>query len=450
MSLFVVLNIYTGSNIYLWIFFTIVCLGLVIDSTEHKIEYLIYFIPWVYTLKFHFTGFSLYVPMSALYVAVCIIYLLLWHNREITKGLILSYSVFAIYAITIPLFGEHTLTTTLGFLLNYTSILFAAILVRDEKAFGRYINIYALGLVSSSLVRLIGFVVPNINNYITAMTSVDTVVAGARIHTRFAGLDLDPNYFALQVLIAIACLLVKIYYDQDGNKLSIVLLILLTVFGLLSLSKMYIIMLIFLIVLTLASFFRNNMKAALKFLGSVLACVGAALYFTYDFLYEAFLVRFVGSGVTASAITTGRIEVWNNFIHAILNNPKLLYVGAGFGSGYFNMCAHNMYLTALYYMGIIGIVIILIFLGNLIKTLQLNVAGQNKFRLVDVNTIPLYVLVITNLSLDSFIMDYFPIHLLLVIFALGYQSNPPENYQCEDIYNEILRQADDNMVNWNE
>lgn len=114
-----------------------------------------------------------------------------------------------------------------------------------------------------------------------------------------------------------------------------------------------------------------------------------------------------------------------DFFNVIFSNTKLLILGKGYGSDYLNaFTAHNMYFTALYYMGLAGMIIALILFWNLYKNLKLDFALGNKIKFLDVNTIPLCVLLVANLSLDSIIMDYFPIHLFLVIFAMCYRAKP--------------------------
>ena len=40
------------------------------------------------------------------------------------------------------------------------------------------------------------------------------------------------------------------------------------------------------------------------------------------------------------------------------------------------------------------------------------------FQILSINAIPLYIMLIANIGLDSFVMDYFPYHILLIMFAL--------------------------------
>ena len=101
-SIFVVLKMYTGNNIFLLIFLLLTSAGILFDRIEYKFEYLLFFISWVYVLKFQYSDFSLFIFLSAMYIFICTIYMLI-HNSKLEIKFLLSYMLFAAYVITIPL-----------------------------------------------------------------------------------------------------------------------------------------------------------------------------------------------------------------------------------------------------------------------------------------------------------------------------------------------------------
>ncbi len=42
-SIFVVLKMYTGSNLFLWIFFLLTSMAMLCDKQQHRIDYLLFF-----------------------------------------------------------------------------------------------------------------------------------------------------------------------------------------------------------------------------------------------------------------------------------------------------------------------------------------------------------------------------------------------------------------------
>ncbi|WP_428863129.1 hypothetical protein [Clostridium sediminicola] len=373
-------------------------------------------------MKFQFTQFSLFVFMSVMYVVVCLTYMLIYKSKLEIRFLV-SYLLFAIYVMAIPLIGGGPVTPIMGFLLNYTSIFFAVLFVNDKKLFERYTRIYALGLLLSSIVRLISFIIPNLNQYFLTMSGVYTLIVDGTLNIRFAGVDIDPNYYAVQILIAISCLLVCIYYEKERKNTSIILCISLSILGFLSLSKMYLLVFLFLVIITLVCFFKNNIKVGMKFLFSIFVCGGVLAHHYFDYFYNSYILRFGGVDAGISDLTTGRSKIWLMFLSKITNNKKNLLLGADYEIGYLkDTVAHNMYLTALNYMGIFGVIITLIYFYNIRNMLVIKIKDKKYFKLISVNSIPLYVLLIANLALDSFVMDYFTIHLFLVFFALSCNS----------------------------
>lgn len=419
-SIFVVFKIYTGSNLFLWLFFLLTSLAMLLDKQQHRIDYLLFFISWVYVIKFDISGYSLLVVLSSFYILLSILTLFL-QKQGISKRLLLTYFLFAFYTVAVTIVSGGNLIAVLGFVLNY-SVLFCAILTLDDKAyFRRYTYIYASGLLAASIVRLISYSIPEIDHFIESMTIVNTVKTMNSISTRFTGLDLDPNYFSLQVLIAMACLLVLFNLDGKKEKKSIVLLVILAFFGILTYSKMFIITLIVFIMMTFVVFIRNNVKTAIKFSSFIVIICGGALYFFYEKLFEIYWIRFFGSGISTDAITTGRVSSWSLFVNEILQNTKVFVLGAGFGTSFAKVkMAHTMYLSTPYYIGLIGIVLSVLYISSLYKVLRENVGIMNRpgFQILSINAIPLYIMLIANIGLDSFVMDYFPYHILLIMFAL--------------------------------
>ncbi|KMN40926.1 hypothetical protein [Lysinibacillus sp. LK3] len=419
-SIFVVFKIYTGSNLFLWLFFLLTSLAMLLDKQQHRIDYLLFFISWVYVIKFDISGYSLLVVLSSFYILLSILTLFL-QKQGISKRLLLTYFLFAFYTVAVTIVSGGNLIAVLGFVLNY-SVLFCAILTLDDKAyFRRYTYIYASGLLAASIVRLISYSIPEIDNFIESMTIVNTVKTMNSISTRFTGLDLDPNYFSLQVLIAMACLLVLFNLDGKKEKKLIVLLVILAFFGILTYSKMFIITLIVFIMMTFIVFTKNNVKTAIKFSSFIVIICGGALYFFYEKLFEIYWIRFFGSGISTDAITTGRVSSWSLFVNEILQNTKVFVLGAGFGTSFAKVkMAHTMYLSTPYYIGLIGIVLSVLYISSLYKVLRENVGIMNKpgFQILSINAIPLYIMLIANIGLDSFVMDYFPYHILLIMFAL--------------------------------
>ncbi|MFJ7667689.1 O-antigen ligase family protein [Lysinibacillus sp. NPDC097195] len=424
-SLFVVLKMYTGSNLFLIVFMLLIMTAMLLDKQPHRVEYLLFFISWVYVIKFDLTSYSLFVVLSFVYIVVSIMTLIML-NKSISTRLVFAYMLFGCFAIGATLFNGGNLIEVLGFVLNYSVLFFAVLFIDSNTYFKRYTYIYATGLLSAAIVRWISFSVQEIDSFIQSMTIVNTVKTTSALNTRFTGLDLDPNYFSLQILIAITCLLVLCYYDSKKNIKPIVFIIVLAIFGIFTYSKMFIITFTAFILLTFFMFVKNNVKTAVKFASFIIMICGVMLLFFYEKLFEIYKFRFFGAGTSTDAITTGRLSRWNMFAAEIFQSTKIFIMGAGFGTSFSHeKMAHTMYLSTLYYLGIIGIVLVLLYISSLNQVLRQNIgiSRETTFQLFSINAIPLYIMLIANIVLDSFIMDFFPFHIMLIMFALTFQKN---------------------------
>jgi hypothetical protein len=426
-SIFLILKMYTGSNLYLLLFLFLVLAGMCVVKNYQRIEFLLYFISWVYVMKFDFTQFSLFVVLAIFYLIISLVYLFK-NDKPISSSMFLTFIVFSIYSLCIPILSGGNLVEALGFVLNFSVLYFAIIQVKIKQRILRgYIVAYCIGLVVSAGVRFASFSIPNLNSYIEAMTRVNTVKVEGSLNIRFAGLDLDPNYFALQVLIAIACLMVVIYYQKKLNLRLLLLTMILVFFGVMSFSKMFIISFLIFLLVTTFILFKTNIKAAMILIITTIIIGGICLSLYSEFLYGVYWNRFFGSGSSLEAITTGRTDNWAIFLIEIITNFKILVLGAGFGTPFYQgIIAHNMYITFLYYMGISGVIITLLYFRSLYLDLHKRVRNNESILglgIFSVNSIPIYLMLISNVALDSFVMDYFPFHIFLIIISLVITKN---------------------------
>lgn len=419
-SLFIALKMILNKNLFLIAFIALIIYGITIDKPENKIEYLLYFISWVYVIKFDFNQFSLFLVMSVIYCIVSVIYIIKKRYNKILLTYILGILLILIYTtFSLLMSGTYSIISTYGFLLNYLVIAIACIFVKEQYKFIQYTYMYTIGLLVGCLVRLLGTIFPTIEIYIQNMTRINTVLTNGNLYVRFAGLDLDPNYFSIQILIAISCLSVLIMYDKRESIKSSILIVVLSIFGLLSLSKMFLITFLLYLILIFIILLKTNIKKSIKYLISLLCIASIVGYYFYDYFYEAFLFRFIGKGNHISDITTGRSDIWISYIEEIFKNIKNIFIGKGIASEFLDgHISHNMYLIAIYKLGIIGIIIFLVFILILFRNLKYQMKILNSINILSINLLPLYIILVANLTLDSFLMDFFPIHIFLTMLCI--------------------------------
>lgn len=423
-SLFIVLRMIMGSQLFLLMFLGVVAAGIIIDKIENKIVYILYFIPWVYVAKFSFDQLSLVTLLSALYCVVCAIYILMHKTQLSIVYIITLVSIFMYSFFSLLISSSSSIVGILSFLLNFVVIYFAVLFVNHKKLIPSYILFHALGLTIAGGVNFLGNSIPAIEYYITSFTVYHTVNTSNTLYTRFTGLDMDPNYFSIQVLLAIACLCMIIFSNQlklstFQKNLAYTFISLLSLMGIMTLSKMFLISFGIFISICLVLLLKSNFKKGIYYIIGIGSVLGLTVYTFYDYFYQAYFFRFFSEGRNAGAITSGRSDIWMTYYNEITGNARLLFLGNGLSSDFLDdKLSHNMYLIAWYYLGVVGLILFISLFAVLYSQLKRNLNARSSFSLFNLSSIPLMITIIANFSLDSFIMNYFGVHIFLIILIL--------------------------------
>ena len=221
---------------------------------------------------------------------------------------------------------------------------------------------YVLGVVVSSAVAALN-IIPNLNNYIGAEKMW---LQNERVF-RFTGMYVDPNYYSVNLIISL-CLIIILNHKKYLSIVPTVFLSgLLTFFVAMTLSKSAFLMLVLPIGLFLYS--KLNKRNYLFFLGMLIASMVAVnLVFSGKIaIFNDVLLR-MSNASDVYSLTSGRSYIWSIYCEYLLNNLSSLFFGVGFGAGIIGRhAAHNTYIDLIYYLGIIGTVLVLLVFGTLIR-----------------------------------------------------------------------------------
>lgn len=192
---------------------------------------------------------------------------------------------------------------------------------------------------------------------------------------RFIGLLRDPNYYAFDALFLIFS---AKSYAQSINKNPIIYMIIISALGILSVSKMYILLLFVGIILY---FIFNANKAKIKPYQLVFAIVVLCLIFiiAYNSNFIDLIISKYSYRNETTSLLTGRDKIQSYYVNYILGNPILLFfgdstsysilsnVGNYAGDFFSHMVAHNTYLDILLSWGIVFGMEYLYFIYKIIK-----------------------------------------------------------------------------------
>lgn len=228
---------------------------------------------------------------------------------------------------------------------------------------------------------------------------------------RFAAYSGDPNYFSMYILIAITYLL---FYAQQKNYFE---LIVLSIVGVFSASKMFLIVFSLLCVL----YFIRNAKYKRFLLQGIplIIVVLCGLYYLFGdvllSLIDKILLRFISetdNTISLSKMTTGRYELLLYYLNLLFNNISMFLFGMGLRYNRIlnHLVAHNTYIDILVSWGLpMGIG----FLVYLIKIIKKHVRIFEFYQFIH-----FFIFCLIIFSLSSFTADMFYYLLFLVVGSM--------------------------------
>ncbi|WP_318616816.1 hypothetical protein [Sporosarcina sp. YIM B06819] len=419
-ALSVLANIISDHSLFLILFLLVSCYGIMKEEMEGKIVFLLFFSTWIYVLKLEVDSFSFFHVIQFVYLVSCL-FSMLNNKVRVSLTVIVGFLFFVLYIVMTSCFASNSNPLiVVGFLLNFLTIAIAIATLNDNASYERYVLSYASGLVFSGLVALLARWIPQVQQRIQSMGETYTLYENNYLYTRFSGLDVDPNYFSFQVLVAIALLLVIAGYKKR-LVIERVLILVLAFMGLHTLSKMFLLMLIVILVYVCIVYVTSRYRSVMKYLFALTIMIFAAMPFGLLDFIAVTIARFSEQGGTVVSVTTGRSSLWLAYLQEIIVNSRVFLIGNGIGTGFLDgFAAHNMYLSYWYFTGLLGIVALLVFVAYSYNYMKKIAVGSSKMAKRVLNSLPLFVVIVANFSLDSIVMDFFPLVLFLSLLSLNH------------------------------
>lgn len=281
---------------------------------------------------------------------------------------------------------------------------------------GQIVLNFGVGVLISCFVANMTSIFSNLHAYLRVIRayeiSLDTY--------RFTALYSDPNYLSKTLIVLCISLFVLIQKKAISPKYY-VLIALLIGFGFQTISKSFFLMLVVMVILFFAISIRTGHWGTS--LAIALFCAIVVVLFMYGRIsvFDSFLERITST----NDVTTGRMEIWKDYISAIFSSPINLLFGFGIGSAPKYM-AHNTYLELLYTYGI---------LGSLTFIAGLKYAFGNKIRRGEfANWAPAIADIIMVFFLSSLVSFDFGFNLILILSFIAKDSNKQIEECSEKIY----------------
>lgn len=231
--------------------------------------------------------------------------------------------------------------------------------------FKNHILSFALGMLGSSCIGLFKGKGLPLDMFFNDMNTI--YIDGVQSY-RFSGLYLDPNYYSVSVVFALT-LCTLLFINGDGNRVMLGLIIsALTVFGFISYSKMFLIVVIIAILIFVIGAVKPPRRLIITlitfFIGGIILL---------NWMKNGDYLSVMSERLFGEEISSGRFEIWTSYLHYIKNSPITLLLGDGLKAEYLEVGGpHNTAIETVYFIGLLGgllflFILITIFLYRKIK-----------------------------------------------------------------------------------
>lgn len=308
------------------------------------------------SVLFYFTAFS-YVIMYGrlnLYVLIAVAYILsalrfgVMDKRRFVLVLFLLF-----YTITVTVAGPQSYKLGDFFSIIVLLLVFFVCSSVKHDDIEDITNAFILGFIVSAI---IGLFVEDIPALREILNQDRLWISGSGINSvtldRFSGLACDPNFYGMYSVVITSIILFR---ENTRHKIALkVVLVFLVISGFLTYSKTYVIVLALVFVIYIFRVDRAFLNRMI--FGSLFILLCVALDYMLDLdMISPIIVRFTrDSGFSLSQMTTGRTEIWADYLYKIFFNGSSVIFGVGVGSGFIRMAEHNTYIEYLFKFGTVG------------------------------------------------------------------------------------------------
>ena len=224
--------------------------------------------------------------------------------------------------------------------------------VRERYNFFQVTVFFASGIVLAAVCAQIFANAPHISRYIDVNAYLTI--------RRMSGFYGDPNFYTAQITAALgACLILLLKEQEKEHILLMAALVLLLIYsGLLSGSKSFAIVAGLLLLLWVVEVIKLPDRKGFKTLlivCSALAVLVLTASAVIGEMIEVIMTRF-SSANDLSGFTTGRTDLWRNYLRELVHDKKLLLLGSGFTKTIiYGKASHSTPLQALFQFGLLGV-----------------------------------------------------------------------------------------------
>lgn len=401
-----------GSNLLVYFLAVYLVVRILVSTSDYAYVLLLLLIPSVGIMHISILGTSIPIVNMLICIAlvrVVIEYFTITISRKylVIIGFVLAYE------------WSHALYYGLKSMMLLVSwscaVLYAALFILNaKKTYNHKITTkyFLAGVCLSIVYGVLDFYMI----YGTLMTNNMTI--------RFKGGAGDPNYFSMYIMIAIFSMLYLVH--KESNKVNKIIyplvVVILILFGVLSLSRMFLIVMVLLMVVLVTIVLcrmKKNKKLLFFIVGASVFPFLLSIYYNEEFsaIFNLLFSRFTNYMNDPSALTSNRNVLAEQYIGLMLSNPHYTIFGMGIQdyhlrSGLIPLEAHNIILELFIVWGIVGYFVFMLFITTLMKYVDVK---NKRLRKNILGWLPIICMGFSYMSINAMSTESF---FILLVFAI--------------------------------
>jgi len=260
----------------------------------------------------------------------------------------------------------------------------------------------------------------------------DSVVLG---NDRFMAFCTNPNLLQIFCILGLSFLMC-LYFKKDMTFTQFICLALpLSIAGIFTKSKAFILLFLLLIIIFIFLMFRKDRKKGLIAIGLFVMSMLIAYMFWGDLFRQIFKRFFMYSYDNIwDKLLTGRVSIWKKYLNHWTSDIVSIFFGVGIASTpVIDGITHSAYIAILYYRGVLGVLLISIFV---IRMLYLVTNKKTRATFANTFSIAIYLF----LALEENVLNFRYLFMLILscLFIFSTKDKSKENKNKIDRYFDLL------------
>lgn len=328
-----------------------------------------------YIIAFQCFLIPLYVGIPGNYISLIFLSFLLYEalKKNKFKVNILQLLLFLlVIIIEVWNANDSTFNSVLYFIFEF--IIIFILINLDIKNYNSKLNITIFGIGTITLCSIllgIGLKYFSFEEFITGYVRFGDITEYYGVNYNNMILTMDPNFIGMFCIISIITNYICFYFEKNKllKLIYIALMIGLSFFGFITLSRTFFILYLIFIICTMTMYMKFNIKSMISLIiFFVLILIGINFVNNkFPEIATTFEQRFQESNSTTLG---GRTDIISMYLNAMKDRPQSILIGSGLMSQLSNLnISHQVHNTTLQYFvgfGILGSLIVVIFITRVI------------------------------------------------------------------------------------